>query len=96
MLNPENIILRTSVPIFLSTPIDIDIGDDFTIESLVIGDRNIWLRAQTLISPHVPQFEVVSTPKKALYRFDLAALLSKLFTMQGGTILNYILYDSTH
>lgn len=90
VLNPENIILRTTIPIFLSVPIDVDIGDDFTIDSLVIGDRHIWLRAETIISPLVPEFGVAVPTKKALYRYDLAALLSKLLALQGGIATRWL------
>ena len=44
LLNPKSV-LRTDIPILLSSPIDVDLGDNFRVESLVIANKNIWIRA---------------------------------------------------
>lgn len=84
VLNPDSA-LRTVVPVLLTTPIDVDLGAQCRLESLVVGQRHIWLRAVSVISP-VPSFPVVTAPRRALYQYDLAALLSSLLRVQGGLI----------
>jgi hypothetical protein len=44
LLNPKSV-LRTDIPIILTSPIDVDLGDNFRVESLVIANKNIWIRA---------------------------------------------------
>lgn len=90
VLNPDNILLRTNIPIFSTTPIDVDIGDDCYIEAFVIGDRHIWLRAEVNIYPHVTPFDVAPITKKALYHYDVATFLSKLLTMPGGILIKML------
>eukprot|EP00981_Chlorochromonas_danica_P007085 scaffold1551_cov164-Ochromonas_danica.AAC.13 len=75
--------LRTSVPYLATRPIDIDLGEDCMIENLVIANKNIWIRAASVISPITP-LSVVEIESKALYRFDLSALLSSLLRLNGG------------
>lgn len=86
-LNPDSI-LRTVVPIVLTTPIDIDLGDNCRIESLVITNRNIWIRGVSVISPVAP-FSVADLRSKALYRYDLSAFLSSLLWLNGGVAVRW-------
>jgi hypothetical protein len=99
VVNPDHPILRTSIPILLTTPIDVDIGDDCSIMSLVIGEKHVWIRARTIITPAIDNNlqeaeAVVATTaiaeKKALYRYDVAALLSSLFRMSGGIAVQWV------
>ena len=87
VLNPDSI-LRTIVPIVTTAPIDVDLGDDFRIESLVIANRNIWIRAASVISPVEP-FAVTETSSKALYKYDLSALLSSMLRLNGGIAMRW-------
>lgn len=87
VLNPDSI-LRTVMPILTTTPIDIDIGDDFRIESLVIANKNIWVRAASVISP-VTRFDVTPKKTKTLYHYDLSALLSSILQLKGGLALRW-------
>eukprot|EP00595_Chromulina_sp_UTEXLB2642_P003579 CAMPEP_0196764370 /NCGR_PEP_ID=MMETSP1095-20130614/5950_1 /TAXON_ID=96789 ORGANISM="Chromulina nebulosa, Strain UTEXLB2642" /NCGR_SAMPLE_ID=MMETSP1095 /ASSEMBLY_ACC=CAM_ASM_000446 /LENGTH=170 /DNA_ID=CAMNT_0042119723 /DNA_START=565 /DNA_END=1077 /DNA_ORIENTATION=+ len=87
-LNPDSP-LKTSMPIPLTTPIDVDIGEDCTIMSLVIGDKHIWLRAKANISPVSP-FSVAPVSKKALYRYDIGAVLSNVLRLSGGLANRWI------
>ena len=41
----------------MATPIDVDLGEDFRLSSLVIADKHVWLRADAVISP-IPPFQV--------------------------------------
>eukprot|EP01038_Epipyxis_sp_PR26KG_P003955 gene3955-5672_t len=81
VLYPDSII--TSLPIFINTPIDVYLGENCRIESLIIGNKNIWIRAATMISPVQP-FAVTESVKKARYNYDLSATLSKIFMLKGG------------
>ena len=51
---PKTISL-TPTPISLTptpiSPIDMDLGEEFRLESLVIANKHVWLRANTVISP---------------------------------------------
>lgn len=71
VINPDNAMLRTSLPILLAAPVDVDIGEDCNIISLVIGEKHVWLRARSTISPISP-FAVTPFRKKALYRYYLS------------------------
>lgn len=82
LLNPNGA-FPTEIPIKTVAPIDVDLGDDFRIESLVIANKNIWIRAASIISPMQP-FAVVESTNKALYKYDLSALLSSLLQLTGG------------
>ena len=83
--NLELIVNRLSVPLFLGAPIDIDLGENCIIESLVITNRTISARAKFTISPVTP-FTVVAlpepTPKVAMFRYDLAEKLSSLLRVR--------------
>lgn len=81
--------LRTSVPYLATRPIDIDLGEDCIIENLVIANKNIWIRAASVISPITP-FSVAEMESKALYRYDLSALLSSLLRLNGGIFLRWM------
>ena len=83
-LNPDSS-LRTVMPILTSSPIDVDLGEDCRIHSLVIGNRNVWLRAASVISPVQP-FHVVKPPARALYHYDMSAFLSSLLRLNGGVL----------
>lgn len=85
VLNPDSA-LRTVFPILLNTPIDIDLGNDCCIENLIIGNHHVLLRAVAVISPVAP-FAVAEQPRKAMYKYDLAALLSSILTLPGGLAL---------
>jgi hypothetical protein len=88
VLNPDSI-LRAVLPILLTSPIDVDLGENFSLESLVIANKHVWLRANAVISPVAP-FHVTPVESKALYQFDLAALLSNLMRLKGGIALPWI------
>ena len=68
VLNPDSA-FRATVPIPLATPIDVDLGEDFRLSSLVIADKHVWLRADAVISP-IPPFQV-----RLLFRFFVVVLL---------------------
>mmetsp|Transcript_18367 Transcript_18367/g.30778 ORF Transcript_18367/g.30778 Transcript_18367/m.30778 type:complete len:398 (-) Transcript_18367:338-1531(-) len=85
ILNPDNKLLRAVVPLPQTAPIDIDLGAGFQIQSLVIANKNIWLRAASKISPVQP-FQVVDFETTALYHYDLSALLSSVLRLNGGLI----------
>jgi hypothetical protein len=83
VLNPDSTLLRTSFPIPLSAPIDVDLGSDCRIESLVISNKHVWIRFKSVISPVAP-FSVAKQPRRAMYFYDLAALLSSVLRLRGG------------
>lgn len=87
VLNPDSL-LRTVMPILTTTPIDIDLGEDTRIESLVIANKNVWIRAATVISPLSP-FSVAEVKTRALYRYDLSKLLSSLLRLNGGIAMKW-------
>ena len=87
LLNPRSI-LRTDIPILTVSPIDVDLGDEFRIESLVIANKNIWIRAASIISPIEP-FAVIESRNRALYRFDLSVMLSNLLRLNGGIAMRW-------
>lgn len=87
VLNPDSI-LRTAMPIITTSPIDIDLGEDCKIESLVIANKNIWIRAASIISPVQP-FTVAESRTKALYHYNFAAFLSKLLRISGGVAVKW-------
>lgn len=87
-INPDSI-LRTVMPILTTAPIDIDLGDDCRIESLVIANKNIWIRMASVISPVEP-FSVAEVKSKALYRYDLAAFFSSLLWLNGGMAMKWL------
>jgi len=82
VLNPDSV-LRAAVPILLTTPIDVDIGESCRLENFVIANKSIWLRAVSIISPDL---SVNENPSIALYRYDLAALLSSTLFLKGGIL----------
>lgn len=82
LLNPRSI-LRTDIPILTVSPIDVDLGEEFRIESLVIANKNIWIRAASIISPIEP-FSIIENRRKALFRYDMSVLLSNLLRLNGG------------
>jgi len=82
VLNPDSV-LRAAVPILLTTPIDVDLGESCRIENFVIANKSVWLRAVSIISPDL---SVNENPSIALYRYDLAALLSSTLFLKGGIL----------
>lgn len=87
-LNPENAILRTSFGIPLQAPIDIDLGSDCRLESLVLSDSHAWVRFKAIISPVAP-FGVAPVQRRAMYYYDLAALLSSVLKLRGGLAVKW-------
>lgn len=87
-LNPENVILRTSFGIPLQAPIDIDLGPDCKLESLVLSDSHAWVRFKAIISPVAP-FGVAPVQRRAMYYYDLAALLSSVLKLRGGVAVKW-------
>jgi hypothetical protein len=87
----------------LSAPIDVDIGDSCRIENFVIAKQSVWVRAAAVISPPLSRQakvdkdakeklailrgEIDATQKKALYKYDLANLLSDALRLQGGVVI---------
>jgi hypothetical protein len=53
VINPDTA-LRTSVVIPLSSAVDIDLGDDFSLENFVIANKHVWIRCTSNISPVLP------------------------------------------
>jgi hypothetical protein len=49
-LNPDTI-FRSQYAVPLSQPIDVDLGRDCRIETLVIGKRSVWVQAVSIIKP---------------------------------------------
>ena len=84
VLNPDSN-FRAVVPIdiLLTSPIDVDLGEEFRLDSLVIANKHVWIRANSVISPVEP-FQVTPIRSRALYRYDLAAFLSAMLKLQGG------------
>jgi hypothetical protein len=91
LLNPLSI-LRTDIPILFISPIDVDLGEDFRIESLVIANKNIWIRAASVISPVAP-FAVSERRSKGLFKYDMAVLLSSLLRLNGGIAMRWTQYN---
>lgn len=87
LLNPRSI-LQTDIPILTVSPIDVDLGEEFRIESLVIANKNIWIRAASIISPIEP-FAVIESRPKALYSYDLSVMLSNLLRLNGGIAMRW-------
>ena len=56
------------------------------LESLVISNKYIWVHFNTTISPIDP-FSVAKVEKRAMYHYDLAALLSSVMKLHGGFAL---------
>jgi len=81
VFNPDSIPIV--VPILSVSPIDVDLGEDCQIQSLVVANKNIWVRAAARISP-VPPFAVTEVRTDALYHYDLSALLSSVLRLNGG------------
>jgi len=88
-LNPENVILRTSFGIPLQAPIDIDLGSDCRLESLVLSDSHAWVRFKAIISPVIAPFKVAPVQRRAMYYYDLAALLSSVLKLRGGVAVKW-------
>ena len=84
-LNPDSV-LRTSVPIIPTTPIDVDVGDSCRIENLVVTNQNVWVRAVSVISPELSN-NASSKSDIAFYKYDIANLLSRILKLQGGIFL---------
>mmetsp|Transcript_22344 Transcript_22344/g.22528 ORF Transcript_22344/g.22528 Transcript_22344/m.22528 type:complete len:419 (+) Transcript_22344:217-1473(+) len=82
VLNPDTF-LRTSVPILLSSPIDVDLGDDIIIDEFAITGNSIEVKARSVVYPVEP-FAVTPLVKRALYRYDLTAVLSQALRFKGG------------
>ena len=89
VLNPSVTLLRTSFPIPLSSPIDIDLGPDCRLDSLVISDHHIWIRFKSVISPVAP-FSVAPVQRRAMFYYDLAALLSSVLRLRGGVAMRWV------
>ena len=49
-------------------PLSFAIGDDCRLDSLVIANKHVWIRANSIISPVTP-FQVTQVKSKALYRY---------------------------
>lgn len=91
----------------LSAPIDVDIGENCRIENFVIAKQSVWVRAAAIISPPLSRQarfameakekiaalrgQVDATQKKALYKYDLANVLSDALRLQGGVVIKSIL-----
>lgn len=87
LLNPRSF-LRTDIPILTVSPIDVDLGEEFRIESLVIANKNIWIRAASVISPVEP-FSVIERRSKALFKYDVSGMLSTLLRLNGGIAMRW-------
>lgn len=87
-LNPESTLLRTSFPLPLAAPIDVDLGPDCHIDSLVISEKHVWIRFKSIISPVTP-FSVAKPQRRAMYFYDLGALLSSVLRLRGGVALRW-------
>lgn len=83
VLNPDSV-LRANVPIVLTTPIDIDLGENINIENMIIAKKSVWLRVVSIISPDLQIGD--EKPSIALYKFDLAQLLSSTLFLKGGIL----------
>jgi hypothetical protein len=90
ILNPDSMLLRTSVSLpIVSSSIDVDIGDDCRIESLVIANKCIRIRAISLISPISP-FAVTTSVSKAMFKYDLSSFFSSLLWLNGGILMKLL------
>jgi hypothetical protein len=54
-LNPDSALLRASVPVAPSVPIDVDLGNSISLDSLVITDTHVGIKATCKVSPFAPE-----------------------------------------
>jgi hypothetical protein len=85
VLNPNSYLQSPPIPILLSSDVTVDLGDDCTVQALVITNKKIWVKLSSVISPVAP-FVVAPVESKGAYRYDLAALLSSILTMPRGIL----------
>jgi len=88
-LNPDSAV-RASLPIVLSSPIDVDLGTKCCLESLVITNSHVWIRAISEITPAISSFSPPPARKRALFFFDLANLLSSVLKLHGGFLSRFV------
>ena len=83
VLNPDTA-LRTSIVIPLSNVVDVDIGEECSLDNLVIANKHVWLRARSSISPVVP-FAVTSSSGQSntMFKYNIGALLSSMLRVRG-------------
>ena len=79
VLNPESPLLRTVMPMpMLSSDIDVHLGQNFKIQSLIIADKHIRLCADSIISP------TTTAAATAAHSASTLPLLLKPFIVVGG------------
>jgi hypothetical protein len=64
-LNPDSALLRASVPVAPSVPIDVDLGNSISLDSLVITDTHVSIKATCKISPFAPDSSPASASAPA-------------------------------
>jgi hypothetical protein len=85
VLNPNTYLKSPPIPVILSSEVTVDLGEDCAVQSLVITNKKVWIKASSKISPVAP-FAVASLESKGAYRYDLAALLSSILRMPRGIL----------
>ena len=83
VLNPQTYLQSPPIPVMLNSEVTVDLGEDCAVQSLVITNKKVWVKATSTISPVAP-FAVTSTQSKGAYRYDLAALLSSILRLPRG------------
>ena len=93
VLNPESA-LRTSVPV-LTPYIDVDIGNDFRLDALVVADQHVWIRARSTISP-IDNFSVSGDSDESMdgrgqlgsFKYDMGKLLAGFLRFKGAALFD--------
>jgi len=79
VLNPESV-LRTAVPVITTSAIDVDIGEDCTLERLEFTERQVRIRARTKVLPTTLMVENKdSSISRGRFHYDLGAVISNIF-----------------
>lgn len=89
VFNNQNNGLRFQTPLILSELFDVDLGENFFVDDLVISNQSIYIRANCKIW-NCERFAVAPVIKRGLYRYDLSDLLSKLMSFKGGFVTKFL------
>lgn len=81
--------LRFQTPLLLSELFDVDLGENFFVNDLVISNQSIYIRANCKIW-NCDRFAVAPVIKRGLYRYDLSDILSTLMSFKGGFLTKFL------
>ena len=48
VLNPDSPLLKATIPLPLSAPVDVDLGPDCRLETFVISDKHVWVKFRSV------------------------------------------------